>query len=66
MVYMTPEDLGWLPYVQTWIPRMYPDESILLEDHKQYLYSLFSATIEPAFDKIRNLKLVEYIRTVEI
>ena len=22
MVYMTPEELGWRPYVQSWIPRM--------------------------------------------
>jgi dynein heavy chain, axonemal len=34
MVYMTPEELGWKPYVRSWIPRMYPDESILLDEHK--------------------------------
>lgn len=28
--------------------------------------SLFEATIEPALDKIRVLKLVEYVKTVEI
>ena len=28
--------------------------------------SLFITTVEPAFEKIRTLKLVEYIKTVEI
>jgi dynein heavy chain len=34
MVYMTPEELGWKPYVRSWIPRIYPDDSILLDEHK--------------------------------
>ena len=66
MVYMTPEELGWKPYVRSWIPRIYPDDSILLDEHKQQLLDLFEVTIEPAFEKIRILKLVEYIKTVEI
>lgn len=66
MVYMTPEDLGWRPYVQSWIPRIYPDESILSEDLKSQLYSLFDSTVDIALDKIRNARLVEYIKTVEI
>ena len=66
MVYMTPEELGWKPFVRSWIPRMYPDESILLDEHKQQLLDLFEVTIEPALEKIRILKLVEYIKTVEI
>ena len=66
MVYMTPEDLGWRPFVQSWIPRVFPDESILLEEHKIILQSLFDTTIEPGLEKIRSLKLVEYIKTVDI
>jgi dynein heavy chain len=66
MVYMTPEELGWKPYVQSWIPRMYPDETILAAEHKEMLMSLFEITIEPALEKIRALKLVEYIKTVDI
>lgn len=66
MVYMTPEELGWRPYVQSWIPRVYPDDSILLDEHKVILQSLFDNTIEPGLEKIRSLKLVEYIKTVEI
>ena len=66
MVYMTPEDLGWRPYVQTWLERVYPDETILNADNKSTLYSLFDTTVDAAMDKIRNAHLVEYISTVEI
>lgn len=66
MVYMTPEELGWKPYVESWIPRMFPDESVLDHDLKGQLLALFEATIEPALEKIRLLKLVEYIKTVDI
>lgn len=45
---------------------MYPDESILLQEHKEILQSLFDVTIEPALEKIRTLKLVEYVRTVDM
>jgi len=31
MVYMTPDDLGWRPFIQSWIPRTFPDETILDE-----------------------------------
>jgi hypothetical protein len=33
---------------------MFPDDSILLDEHKDQLMALFEATIEPAIDKIRN------------
>ncbi len=66
MVYMTPEELGWKPYVRSWIPRMYPDDSILNDEHKEILLSLFETTIEPALEKIRVMKLVEYVRTVDV
>ncbi len=34
MVYMTPEDLGWRPFIQSWIPRIFPDETVLDENNK--------------------------------
>ena len=66
MVYMTPEELGWKPFVYSWIPRLYPDDTILLDEHKEMLLALFEATIEPALEKIRVLRLVEYVKTVDI
>ena len=66
MVYMTPEELGWRPYVKSWIPRIYPDESILTQDLKEFLWGLFDTTVEFALEKIHNAKLNEYIKTVDI
>lgn len=34
MVYMTPEDLGWRPFIQSWIPRIFPDDTVLDENNK--------------------------------
>ena len=45
---------------------MYPDDSILSDELKEMLLALFEATIEPALEKIRLLRLVEYVKTVDI
>ena len=37
MVYMTPEDLGWRPYVKSWIPRQFPGDDILDDALKAHL-----------------------------
>ena len=66
MVYMTPEELGWKPYVLSWLPRVYPDESILHHEHKELILSLFETVIEPALEKFKLLRLIEYVKTVEI
>ena len=66
MVYMTPEELGWKPYVKSWIPRIYPDETILNEEHKDLLLSLFDASVELGLEKIKGSKLTEFVRTVDI
>ena len=66
MVYMTPEDLGWLPFVQSWIPRFYPDESVLTEDLKQLLLDLFVQAANMGLDKIRHPQIKEPIPTVDI
>jgi dynein heavy chain len=31
MVYLTPEELGWRPYVQTWIKTYFDDEDLFSE-----------------------------------
>lgn len=66
MVYMTPEELGWKPYVKSWIPRIYPDETILNVEHKDLLLALFDSSVELGLEKIKASKLVEYVKTVDI
>ena len=66
MVYMTPEDLGWLPYVQSWIPRKFEGDDILSPELKAYLLETFQMSIDPGIEKIRSSKLAEPIGTVDI
>lgn len=65
MVYMTPEDLGWRPFVQSWIAETFGetgDESVIDDGMKTYLWETFDATIDPGIDKIRT-NYVEPIKT---
>ena len=54
MVYLTPEELGWRPYVKTWVRTFFNDDSILSDDLKDYLYSIFDASVDPGLDKMRD------------
>jgi dynein heavy chain len=65
MVYMTPEDLGWRPYVKSWIEAVFGedgDESVLEQNLKTYLWETFDATVDMGLDKIR-ANLVEPVKT---
>jgi len=53
MVYLTPDELGWRPYVKTWVNTFFTDETIMNEELKEYLYSIFDTTIDIGLDKIR-------------
>lgn len=53
MVYLTPEELGWRPYVQSWIAQQFPNDEVLDQAMKEYLWETFDATVDIALDKIR-------------
>ena len=53
MVYITPDDLGWKPYVLTWLKLKFPNEDILSQAHKDYLVNLFDTAIDQAFELIQ-------------
>ena len=65
MVYMTPEDLSWRPYIKSRIAMYYKDESILDDFLKEYLYETFDQTIDQGIERIEN-GLTEPIPTVTI
>ena len=65
MVYMTPEDLSWRPYVKSRIDVFFDDDSILDSDLKKYLYETFDQTIDAGLKKIAG-GLHEPIPTVPI
>jgi dynein heavy chain len=65
MVYLTYEELGWRPYVKTWLVTFFNDDSILSQSLKDLIYSLFDATIDLGIEKIRDI-LSEPIVTANI
>ncbi len=65
MVYLTPDNLGWYPYVETWVEEKFPDEDILSNDLKTYLKETFQATINIGIDKIRS-NFNELIKTDDL
>jgi hypothetical protein len=38
---MTPENLGWRPYVDTWIEKKFGDDEILTDPLRNLLFGLF-------------------------
>lgn len=62
MVYLTPDNLGWLPYVQTWMETKFIGEDVLSAELKVYVVETFIATIDLAIEKIR-ANFTELIKT---
>ncbi len=48
VVYMTPDDMGWMPYVQSWFPTGLPES--MTEAHAEHLMHLFNATVSTTLD----------------
>ena len=63
VVFMTPTDLGWAPYVRSWIPREFPED--MPQALRDAVFELFSATMAPGF-RFRRLECIEPIATTEI
>lgn len=63
MVYLTDHEMGWKPFVQSWIQRKYPNEDILSKDLKEYLQDLFDRTVDLGLERIRSGSLKEPIKT---
>jgi dynein heavy chain len=65
MVYLTPEELGWRPYVRHWLDTFFDDDDIMPPKVKEYLWSTFDATVDLALEFIRaNCK--EAIKTTDL
>ena len=63
MVYLTDHEMGWKPFVQSWIQRKYQNEDILSKDLKEYLQDLFDRTVDLGLERIRSGSLKEPIKT---
>lgn len=53
MVYLTAEQLGWVPYFDSWMERIFPDDTILNDDEKMHIRDTYLAVIDPGTEKIR-------------
>jgi dynein heavy chain len=65
MVYLTPEELGWRPYVRNWLDTFFEDEYLMPPKVKEYLWSTFDATIDLALEFIRS-NCKEAIKTTDL
>jgi dynein axonemal heavy chain len=63
MVYMTPADLGFLPFVRSWMDSRLA--VTLPPELDQFLYSLFEEKVAPAIEFVRD-NCVEPVATVDI
>lgn len=66
MVYMTPGDLGWKPYVTSWLDNYIRHHEYLHEDGIKYLEDQFDAFFELALSKVKPLKDEEPMPTVPV
>jgi dynein heavy chain len=64
MVYLTYEELGWRPFVRTWLYTFFDDET-LSDNLREFIYSNFDATIDIGLEKIRET-LNEPVKTVDL
>jgi dynein heavy chain len=51
MVYIDPDEIGWLPYAKSWVQRL--DESVVNAELKMLLVSLFEHAVEKGFAYIK-------------
>jgi len=65
MVYLTPEELGWRPYVQTWIKTYFDDEDLFSEFLQDHMFMLFDATVDIGLEYVRN-NCSEPIKTTDL
>ena len=62
MVYLTPEQLGWLPYFDSWMEENFPDEDVLNADEKENIREYLKAIIDIGIERIR-LNYTEPVKT---
>jgi dynein heavy chain len=71
MVYMTPKNLGWVPYVNCWMRRMFSErsddvKSCLNPEGQIFLRELFDSYVDESLDKLNKLHEFEPMPTFEI
>ena len=65
MVYISPQIIGWKPYLKSWIPRMFPDSAVISEEMKSHLIDLCELSMEAVL-RLKKAALTEAIPTVSV
>lgn len=65
MVYLTQEELGWEPYVRTWLAVFFQDPDLINEDLKDHMWAMFKATVDVGLEWIR-ARCAEPIATTDL
>lgn len=63
MVYLTEYELGWRPYVKTWLKTYFTDDEEVSEALRNYIWDQFDATIDIGLEFIYSEKCDEGIKT---
>ena len=66
MVYLTPEDLGWRPFVRTWLDTTFENDSQIDTELKDHIWETFLATVDVGLEKLRQSNMVEPIKTDDL
>ena len=66
MVYMTPSDLGWKPYVTSWLDTYIRANGYLTEPAIAFLDEQFDIYLEEGFNRVVPIKDEEPMKTYPI
>lgn len=66
IVHLDSADLGWKPYFGSWMLKFLPDESLLNNELKHYLVSLFDDKINEALENLEDMKSTIFIKPINV
>lgn len=66
MVFLTPEDLGWRPFVRTWLDTTFENDMQITTELKEHIWETFLATVDVGLEKLRQSNMVEPIKTDDL
>jgi len=66
IVHFSPVEKGWEPYFKSWMLKFLPDESLLNNELKHYLISLFDDKIKDAFENLTDMENTIFIKPIKV
>ncbi len=66
MVYMTPSDLGWKPYVESWVDRYLRTPKFMSNEACSVLLDYFEEYFDQALERLDKIKHLQPMETIPI